>query len=161
MYVLITSIVVFLDPYNVMVRVLQCVFDLYLEVGNLVPQLWPAATSPLLTQGGFIILNHGSWYPKYPGGVGGGMFLMSVSWIMMISGWLSWIVVNRRLLFDWKPLMFQEMAVMFPGLMNGFGVSTVSELTSRLWSICVVGEGFLSSVVFVVWFTLWGHYGQG
>ena len=49
------------------------------------------------------------------------------------------MVVNRRFLFARKPLMFQEMIVMFPGLMTELGVSTGSGLGSWLLLPSVVG----------------------
>ena len=50
------------------------------------------------------------------------------------------MVVNRRFLFAWKPIMFQGVTVMFPGLVTDLVVSTGSGLSLRLSLIWGVGK---------------------
>ena len=150
---LITSSVMFLNRRTVMVRVSQTLCAEYLGVKTCNTPAVIAVVGPLSTVDVLIFLGFG--YTVYPGSFGGGSFLMSVSWSITIYGWLSWMTVNRRFLFDWKLLMFQEMTVMFPGwwLVSGFQQYCV-EFSVLVYLCCWRGHSFVFMFCSFGW--LWG-----
>ena len=118
-----------LNHCTINVSVSQSSFAMYLGMETGGTSALTVVMSPLSTVEEVIILS--LWYTLHSGSLGGCVLGECV--LKYDDFWVAFLlVVNTIFLFDGKPLLFQGMAMMFPGLVTKLWVTTGSRLDSCL-----------------------------